>query len=285
MTDSQVPEQHSAPANCILHATDFSEEAELAFAHALRLALTNEAHLSLLHMGKQDTEDWDRFPSIRRTLENWKILEEGSRRSDVSKLNISVEKVISEGRNVVHAVCGFASRRPVDLIVLASEGRQGLSAILKPPRTEELAMKSALPTLFVPSGGQGCVSLETGEVTMNEVIIPVDHNPPAEAAVERGLRAIEAFGDAQSRITLLYVGDRSDFPEVRIPDGAWTVVRSVRSGKPATQILEAATENAANLIIMVTDGARGYLDTLRGTTTSHVLREAPCPLLAVPAAF
>jgi nucleotide-binding universal stress UspA family protein len=285
MLPSQVPEQHSAPAKFILHPTDFSAESELAFAHALRLALTSEADLSLLHMGKNQSEDWERFPSVRKTLEKWGVLEPGSTRADVNKLKISVEKVISEGRNVVHAVCGFATRRPVDLLVLASEGRDGLSAWLAPPRSEQVAFKSRIPTLFVPSGGKGCVSLETGEVTLNEILIPVDHDPPAEAAVERGLRAMEAFGTSQSRLTLLYVGPQSEFPHVRIPDGAWTVIRAVRQGDPATEILAAAKECGANAIMMVTDGADGFLESLRGSTTSLVLRHASCPLLAVPADF
>jgi len=285
MAPTEVPEQHSAPANFILHPTDFSAESELAFAHALRLALANESDLSLLHMGKNQSDEWDRFPSVRKTLENWGMLKPGSSRRDVGKLNISVEKVVSEGRNVVHAVCGFAARRPVDLLVLASEGRDGLSAWLSPPRSEQVAEKSQIPTLFVPARGKGCVSLETGEVTMNEVLVPVDHHPAAESAVERGLRAIEAFGTPRSRLTPLYVGAQSEFPHVEIPDGAWTVIRSVREGDPATEILAAAEECRANVITMVTDGADGILDTLRGSTTSRVLRHAPCPLLAVPESF
>jgi nucleotide-binding universal stress UspA family protein len=59
----------------------------------------------------------------------------------------------------------------------------------------------------------------------------------------------------------------------------------VRQGSPSTEILDAAEEISANLIIMVTDGAHGYLDILRGTTSENVLRKAPCPVLTVPASF
>ncbi|HEY3719491.1 MAG TPA: universal stress protein, partial [Roseiarcus sp.] len=39
----------------------------------------------------------------------------------------------------------------------------------------------------------------------------------------------------------------------------------------------------ADLIVMPTAGHVGYLDALRGSTTERVLRQAPCPVLAMPA--
>jgi len=38
----------------------------------------------------------------------------------------------------------------------------------------------------------------------------------------------------------------------------------------------------ANLIGMATAGHHGLLDALRGSTTERVLRQAPCPVLAIP---
>ncbi len=40
----------------------------------------------------------------------------------------------------------------------------------------------------------------------------------------------------------------------------------------------------AHLIAMTTHGHDGFPDVLRGSVTDQVLRGAPCPLLAVPAA-
>jgi nucleotide-binding universal stress UspA family protein len=34
---------------------------------------------------------------------------------------------------------------------------------------------------------------------------------------------------------------------------------------------------------MATEGRHGFLDAVRGSTTERVLREAGCPVLAVPA--
>ncbi len=48
-------------------------------------------------------------------------------------------------------------------------------------------------------------------------------------------------------------------------------------------IVQTATDWHADLIGMPTAGHHGFLDALRGSTTERVLRQAPCPVLAVPA--
>ena len=119
---------------------------------------------------------------------------------------------------------------------------------------------------------------------MDHVLVPIDHHPASESAIERGLRAISMYGDKPAKLTLLYIGSESEFPEVEIPDGPWNIERVVRKGNAAAEIVAAAQECQANLVIMVTEGTDGFLDVLRGTTTAQVLRNAPCPLLAIPTA-
>lgn len=69
----------------IFHPSDFSEASELAFAHALTVALLMKCELSILHAGRGNAEDWFRFPSVRKTLERWGVLAPGSPRSAVFK--------------------------------------------------------------------------------------------------------------------------------------------------------------------------------------------------------
>jgi nucleotide-binding universal stress UspA family protein len=66
-------------------------------------------------------------------------------------------------------------------------------------------------------------------------------------------------------------------------DVPFQVTRSSRSGDVVEEILAAAAECQADLIVMATAGHQGFLDALRGSTTERVLRHAPCPVLAVPA--
>jgi nucleotide-binding universal stress UspA family protein len=54
----------------------------------------------------------------------------------------------------------------------------------------------------------------------------------------------------------------------------------VVAGTAGRQIVEAAREVRAQLIVLAT---RGSMSMLLGTVSQYVLRKAPCPVLVVPA--
>lgn len=56
---------------------------------------------------------------------------------------------------------------------------------------------------------------------------------------------------------------------------------SVRRGYPATEIVNAASEGAYDLIVMATHGHSGLEHALLGSITEKVLRKAHCPVLVV----
>ena len=281
MPDRQGGGPLTRPARHILHPTDFSAASDLALAHALRVALLTKAELVILHVGAlKDTEE---FPSVRKILEAWGLLEPGAPRSAVVELGVGIKKIEAYGPTIAGAIANYIENEPVDLLVMATEGRRGLAAWFTPSTAEEAARRTLTPTLFVPDGCRGCVSLQDGKVSMKQIVIPVDHDPPCDEAVERGLRALHGFGDQISRLTLLYVGEESRFPYVRLEEPDCEVQRVCRTGTPADEILAETRESDADLLIMTTAGRHGFYDALRGTTTEQVLHHTTCPLLAVPA--
>jgi nucleotide-binding universal stress UspA family protein len=64
-------------------------------------------------------------------------------------------------------------------------------------------------------------------------------------------------------------------------DAPFTVLCSMGTGNLVDQIIAAAGEREVDLI--ATAGHHGFLDALRSSTIQCVLRNAPCPVLAVPA--
>jgi len=52
-------------------------------------------------------------------------------------------------------------------------------------------------------------------------------------------------------------------------------------GQPADVIAEVAAKLSADLIVMVTHGRRGLARLVEGSIAEKVLRQAPCPVLAV----
>jgi nucleotide-binding universal stress UspA family protein len=82
-------------------------------------------------------------------------------------------------------------------------------------------------------------------------------------------------------IKLQHIGTKAPVLENRLTS-AQRLSPQLRTGNIVDGILQAAGETAANLICTATAGHDGSLDAMRGSTTERVLRQAPCPVLAVP---
>ena len=277
------------PATSILHATDFSSTSDHAFAHALSIALANEAHLTILHVVKDELEEvpWHDYPSVRKTLEKWGKLEPGSKRSDVGeKLSIRVDKMVGVGKNVANAISGLTEVNYYDLIVMAT-GEHGEHPFWGGGHTDislPVGQNTHLPILFVPDNVRGGVSLEDGSASLDRIVVAVDHQPDAQPALERITWALDKFGGENPEVTLLHVGADDNFPNLDPPSfGKYTWTRTTRQGNAAKQIVAVAEEVDANLIVMVTDWKKGIWDVLRGSTVEQVVKKSPCVVFAMPA--
>ena len=270
----------------VLHPTDFSEASDRAFAYALAIAVLRQTELTILHVGKTINEDvdWMSFPQVRQTLEKWHLLDPGSPREAVfDKLNVLVRKHAVRGSNPVRATRRFLDVEPHDLVVLATEGSQDSRDWLHRSDAEAIARGSGAMTLFVPSrASRGIVSLEDGDLTLKNILVPIDGTIYFNAAIAFACRAAEIIGDGDVVITVFHVGDEMP-PMPKLPDGAgWAWQTLLRQGDPVESILAAADEVDANLIIMTTNGRDTLDQALLGSTTERVLRKADCPVLAVP---
>jgi nucleotide-binding universal stress UspA family protein len=276
-----------APIRSILHATDFTVSSELAFAHALKIALEGKTKLYLLHADPDSVEevDWSAFPGVRRTLARWGLLPEGSPMSDVGdKLGIHLAKVSTPDRDPVGAIVRFVNDHENDLIVLATHGREGLPRWLRGSVAEPAAREADTPTVFLPRGARGFVDPDKGAVRLRTVLIPIDHRPRPHAAVREAARLCRTLSLSDIALRLVYVGEQGDMPALEFETGMpFQVTREARSGDVVDEILAVAAGCQADLIAMATAGHQGFLDALRGSTTERVLRHAPCPVLAVPA--
>jgi len=123
----------------------------------------------------------------------------------------------------------------------------------------------------------------TGALRLRNVLIPIDHRPPPHAAIRAIERLCRTLAATEVALHLLRIGEPGDMPAVALEgDVAFSLARSTRSGNVVKEILAAATDCHADLIVMATAGHQGFLDALRGSTTERVLRHAPCLVLAVP---
>src|SRR6266536_4709492 len=110
-------------------------------------------------------------------------------------------------------------------------------------------------------------------------------SPPADRTVDIIQRFGQLLTGAHIAVDLLHVGEAA--PPVHAVSSNAPALPPVilRSGHVVQSIVDAAIEFDADVIAMPTAGHDGVLDALRGSTTERVIRHAPCPVLALPAAF
>jgi nucleotide-binding universal stress UspA family protein len=266
----------------VLHPTDLSPESEPAFAHALAIALAQQAKLTLLSVGAEATEDWRRFPRVRETLERWRLLEPGSAQSAVvERLGIRVQKVGIAASEPVDAIREYLRDHPADLVVLATAQREGVTRLLQGSVAQQVARASRTRALFVPKEVKGFIAPATGALSLRRLLVPIAHETNASAAVEGAARLASALGELPVAVTLLHVGGK--FPAVEPPSGSdWTWSRLLRKGDAVQEILTAARDLDVDAIVMTSDGRDEFLDRFRGSHAERVVRGAPCPVAVVP---
>lgn len=273
----------------ILHPSDFTRASLIAFAHALKIALQANAELEIVHVephkiGSDKDVHWSEFPGVRATLARWRILPADADIDEVAKLGLRVKKILNTEGDPLAAMTEYCETHPPDLLVLATHQREGLERWLHKPVAEPLARRSRALTLFVPNHGQGFISPANGAVTLKRILIPVDHTPNAQAAVEEAFFLAEGLGCDDVEFKLLHVGTETGMPTLFLPHHpGYKWDERILNGDALETILREATLWRPDLIVLTTQGHRDFLDALRGSTTERVLRGAHCPVLAVPA--
>ena len=256
----------------------------MAFAHALKLTVAARGHLTILHTGSKATAGtWTEFPRVRRTLESWKLLPQGSTKDDIGRLGLDIEKVVLSYSDPARSIVRYLCRHPHDLIVLATHQYDGLKRWVHEPVAGPIARDSAEVTLFVPHNGVGFISPADGSIRLQNILIPVASIPGPGLSIAGTAALVETLASGPATATLLHIGKEETFPECTVretPTVEWR--RVCRRGHPEEEILRSAEEAQADLIVMSTQGHRGFLDAIRGSTAERVVRGAKCPVLVLP---
>lgn len=267
------------PPKSIVHPTDLSFASLDAFAHALRIAVSAQSQLHVLHIEgpTQEEDDWDRFPHVREMLARWRMIAPDATRADVAeRLGLKVVKAEVESDTPVHGVSAYVARHLCDLLVMMTHSRSGLERWLEGSVAEDTARETHLPALFLREDHKGFVDRETGALSLDTVLMPVEASLSPLSAFRR-VADIAHTLQPSAEIRLLHVG-----PDLPIFEGLLPHIE-LRQGPVVEAILAYAGEIRADLIAMPTRGAHGFLDVLRGSTTERVLHESTCPVLTVPA--
>jgi len=177
----------------------------------------------------------------------------------------------------------------------------------------DIAARTSAPKLS-PSHGRGSQRTPSNRLarakrvqpalTIREILVPTDFSEQSNFALKYARSVATRF---HARITLCYV-----LKPLNLPDGgfypypvvpgqaarvaekmitrAWEREKShqtprwrplVREGVPHQEIIRAAIELKADLIILATRGRHGIAHAIFGSTAENVIRLAPCPVLVL----
>lgn len=273
------------PGLTILHPTDFSAASEQAFVHALRIALASQGELHILHVdGRHEQHSpWAAYPRVRESLIRWNLLPAGARREDVAdQLGVDVWKYRPRSGDRVKEIAKAAEELEVDLLVLASRCRSGFSRLLSTNVAESLLREAQLPTLVLPHERPGFVAEEDGSVCLRQILLPVDAGARGARAMAAAEWLIETLELPAGAAEWLHVGSPGDLPVRSEGLESWSWNERAEEGEVVETIVSRARDSQASVIVMATDGHDGVRDTLFGSTVEQVLRQTPCPVLAVP---
>jgi nucleotide-binding universal stress UspA family protein len=146
-------------------------------------------------------------------------------------------------------------------------------------------------------------------LNINRILVPIDFSEYSKKAFRYAVEFARTFS---AEIVLVYVVEPVIYPadfsfgqvalpsvevelqargaqqlnlliEKEVPDDV-RARAAVRSGKPFVEIIHAAKDEQADLIIIATHGHSGIEHVLFGSTAEKVVRKAPCPVLSIRSA-
>jgi nucleotide-binding universal stress UspA family protein len=273
-----------APIRSILVPTDFSDDAATAFAHALKLAVALRAELDVFHVEPDnDQSDWHWGPKVLATLQAWGTLPAHATEADFEGLGLRTHRSMVGGVRPGAAILQEAAASHADLVVMSTHGRAGLRRWLQPSVAFPVALKGVVPVLVLPALSRGFVNPDTGVASLRNLLLPIDHRPHPAPGFDMAHTLSTAFPSPRLNVTTLHVGATAPETDLLEPEDHWRVQHLLDDEGPVVErIIRTALERNVDLIITVTEGRRGFLDFLRGSTVERLLDEVHVPVLVVP---
>jgi nucleotide-binding universal stress UspA family protein len=255
----------------ILCPTDFSEPSRRALAHAVALAKWATADVTVLHVTSGAP-----VAGVRDELTDFATSAEAARVRVVTELR--------EG-DPVDRILELVDGGRADAVVMGTHGARGFERLVLGSVTEKVLRKSARPVMTIPRGEP---ESGAGDFLFRSVLCAVDFSDVSADAVAAACDVARSTGAKLLLVTIVdpeagpdFLRSASDRLDALVPANAPPLRALVRAGIPAAEILRAAGEAEAGLLVLGVQ-VRGAVDLmLFGSTTQLVIRDARCPVLTV----
>jgi len=280
----------------ILVTTDFSEPSDRALDYAIALARRYDARIYLTHVITPDPFQFAEPQLAQAAYEKVRqAAEEGITGILISgKLRRVPHEVLMEEGNVWPTLEKLISEHEIDLVVVGTHGRGKVQKILIGSVAEEIFRQADAPVLTV---GPAVKGENRREVELNNILFATDFGPGAERAAAY---AVSLAQEHAAHLTLLHVIESSvayteesvarqrEVNVVRMkrlmPQGSedWCKPEfRVIFGSAAEEILIAAKESKADLVVMGAKTRRNLAGHAPLTIAYNVVTKATCPVLTV----
>ena len=283
------------PFRNILFPTDFSAHSHTALKYAAAFARHGNGRVLLFSV--QDAKLAANLQSQVKEL-----------LSDPLLHGVEVDPLLVEGEPAAE-IARAAFDHEVDLITVVTRDRNRFSRAFGSSIAEEIVAESPCAVLAVRPPQRGFVEHRDGqtEIRLNRVLLATNFRPSSVAATQLATQISNQLG---AELHAVYViGDYFEQLSAMFPEGGLAALTRLRSyveermgnlsrtggastathiaeGRPYQEIVKLATTIDADLIVIGT-AVHGSLfgnSQVLGSEIERVIRNAPCPVLCVPAA-
>jgi nucleotide-binding universal stress UspA family protein len=279
------------PFRNILFPTDFSTNAQAALKYAAAFARHGGGRVLLFSVQDGKTAA-DLQSQVNEVL------------SDPVLNGVDTERIFVAGEPAGQIAQG-AVDHDIDLITVVMRGRNRLSRAFGSSIAEEIVAESPCAVLAVRPPQRDFVA-DQGEMRLKRVLLATNFRPSSVAATQLATQMANQLG---AELHAVYViGDYFDQFSAMFPEGGRAALTRLRSyvqermghlsragggaathiaeGRPYQEIVKHAANMDADLIVIGT-AVHGSLfgnSQVLGSEIERVIRNAPCPVLCVPAA-
>jgi nucleotide-binding universal stress UspA family protein len=196
-------------------------------------------------------------------------------------------------------VLAYLEDEDIDLLVMGTHGRRGLSRALLGSVTEELVRQAPCPVFVVRSDEE----VRSQQHAIRRVLVPIDFSAASKGAIEHATEIAQTYG---AEIHLLHVVEEVVYPSTYGLGDAYfptqNVIRKVEEtlagmareeigyehvtvstvvGYAPLSIIDFVQNNEIDLVVIATHGRSGFDRMLLGSVAERVIRRAPVPVLVV----
>ena len=302
------------PFRNILFPTDFSRSAHTALKYAAAFALNDDGRVVVLnvqnskvpegllnlpdaHLAEQDSHWLLQLRSETRRLLGDPLLE-----------GVDVESAFADGEPATEIALA-ALNHEIDLVTVVTKDRRGLSRAFGGSMAEAIVAESPCAVLAIRPSQKDFIQRHDGRpsIRLKRVLLATNFRPSSAAATFLAKQISNHMG---AELHAIYViGDYFEQLYAMFPEGGLAALTRLRSyvqermsqlartdgsrasthiseGRPYEEIVRRATKIDADLIVIGTAVHNSLFggSNVLGSEIERVIRNAPCPVLCIPAA-